>query len=855
MILRIGEKCPEYSGTTDFKDHIETCSGVVRRELEHSGEDILSFLLQCAEQLPHKIPLYGTVVGLLNLENEEFVARVVEKTETNLQDALDFEDCNRIRILLRFLTTMMCSKVIQPSSLVVIYEALLSSAATTVDEEKGNPSWQARADFYITCILASLPWGGFELVEQVPEEMERVMVGIEAYLRIRRRVSNTGFSVFEEVDETQKALDEKDFLEDLWGQIQDLANSGWKLESVPRPHLSFEAQLVGGKSHDLVPINCPEQPDLPGELSDTSYGKQKHEAELKYPQRIRRLNIFPENKIGDLLPIDRFVVEEYLLDVLFFLNGCRKECASYMGSLPVPFRYEYLMAETIFSQLLLLPHPPFKPMYYTLVIIDLCKALPGAFPGVVAGAVRALFNKMAYMDMECRTRLIFWFSQHLSNFQFIWPWQEWAFVLDLPEWAPQRVFVQEVLEKEVRLSYWEKIKQTIENASGFEVLLPPKEGPTFIYNADGGDNPEHSLSAELNGLVKSKATIREIISWIEETVAPAHGFETTLRVVVQTLLNIGSKSFTHLITVLERYGQAIAKLCPDQDKQVMLVVEVSSFWKNSSQMTAIAIDRMMGYRLLSNVAIVRWVFSPENIDQFHSSDRLWEVLRNAVNKTYNRISDLRKEIRSLKKHVVSAQEAASKAKADLDVAESKVTLVDGEPVLGDNPGKMKRLKSYVDKTKEEEESARESLEAKEALLARAIDENQALFLTLFKNFSTVLMERLDDAFEDRKSVQSSHGDDMAIDLEETPAMDLDKGNGRPQKGGSNGEQVGNGYCVGEKEQWGISTLSYVKAFSRQYASEIWPYIERLDAEVLAGPVHPLFRSAVYSGLGRPLNEQ
>lgn len=47
----------------------------------------------------------------------------------------------------------------------VIFESLLSSAATTVDEEKGIPSWQARADFYITCILSCLPWGGAELVE------------------------------------------------------------------------------------------------------------------------------------------------------------------------------------------------------------------------------------------------------------------------------------------------------------------------------------------------------------------------------------------------------------------------------------------------------------------------------------------------------------------------------------------------------------------------------------------------------------------------------------------------------------------------------------------------------------------
>ncbi|KAJ6345329.1 hypothetical protein OIU78_008074 [Salix suchowensis] len=61
LLLRIGDKCPDYGTSSDFKEHIETCFGVIRRELEHSSDDILPFLLQCAEQLPHKIPLYGTL--------------------------------------------------------------------------------------------------------------------------------------------------------------------------------------------------------------------------------------------------------------------------------------------------------------------------------------------------------------------------------------------------------------------------------------------------------------------------------------------------------------------------------------------------------------------------------------------------------------------------------------------------------------------------------------------------------------------------------------------------------------------------------------------------------------------------
>lgn len=842
LILRIGEKSTDYGGTVDYKDHIDACFGVVRRELEHSGDEILTFLLQCSEQLPHKIPLYGTLIGLLNLENEDFVKKILESTQKNLQDALDSGDSNKIRVSLRFLTVLMCSKVVQPSSLVVVFETLLSSAATIVDDEKGNPSWQARADFYITCILSCLPWGGSELGEQIPEEIERVMVGIEAYLSIRRHVSNVGLSVFEDINKIDKLHVEQDFVEDLWGRIQDLSKNSWKLESVPRPHLLYEAQLVAGKSHDFGPVSCPEQPDAPASLSGVDFGRQKHEAELKYPQRIRRLNIFSSSKTEDLQPIDRFVVEEYLLDVLFFLNGCRKECAACMVGLPVPFRYEYLMAETIFSQLLLLPQPPFKPIYYTLVIIDLCKSLPGAFPAVVAGAVRALFDRINELDMECRTRLILWFSHHLSNFQFIWPWEEWAYVLDLPKWAPQRVFVQEVLDREVRLSYWDKVKQSIESTPALEELLPPKGGPDFRYTSEDEDKTEYTLSTELNGMVKGRKTARDIIIWLEESVIPVNGLDVALRVVVQTLLDIGSKSFTHLITVLERYGQVIAKICPNEETQMLLIAEVGSFWKNSAQTTAITIDRMMGYRLISNLAIIKWVFSSPNIDLFHTTDRLWEILRNALNKTYNRISDLRKEITHLKKSVKKAEEIAAKAKGELDAAESKLMLVDGEPVVGENPARMKRLKSNAEKTKEEEMSTRESLESKEALFARALEENQALFLSLYKNFSNVLMERLHETFGEKTLEPVGDSEAMAVDEDETNAMEMDKENGSSKR------NAGSGYTIGEKEQWCLSTLGYVKAFSRQYASEIWPHMDKLEEEVLSENVHPLFKKAVYSGL-------
>jgi len=169
--------------------------------------------------------------------------------------------------------------------------------------------------------------------------------------------------------------------------------------------------------------------------------------------------------------------------------------------------------------------------------------------------------------------------------------------------------------------------QSIEDAAELEELLPPKAGPSFKFHSDESNENTNGqkLSKELVGLIRGKKTTHDIILWVEEQIIPTNGTEFALDVVSQTLLDMGSKSFTHLITILERYNKIISKLCPNEEMQLLLMNGVSAYWKNSTQMTAIAIDRMMGYRLVSNLAIVKWVFSPANVEQFHISDRPWEV--------------------------------------------------------------------------------------------------------------------------------------------------------------------------------------------------------------------------------------
>jgi nuclear cap-binding protein subunit 1 len=863
LLVRIGERCAEYGGHADAEDHIETCYTYLLREVQQQhGNEIVTLLMQCVEELPHKDPLYGTLVGLLNLEDTDFVAKIVTQTHAGIQTALDTDNRNKLRVLIRFLTVLMCSSVIAPGSLIEVYESLLSSAATTIDEDGGgNPAWQPRADFYVFCILASLPWGGMELAERVPEELERVLNAVEAYLNLRRRTSYASLAVFRSEDEggggnNTKTAEQEDHLEDLWSRIQALLQNGWKLDSIPKPHLVFEARLATNQSHEFAPLSTPETPKpLTPKPTEIELGRQRQEAEQRFPPRIIRLRIFPSSKTDDkIAPVDRFVVEEYLLDVLFYLNGCRKECAAYMVGLPVPFRYEYLMAETVFSQLLLLPKPPFQPIYYTVVMVDLCKALPGAFPAVVAGAVRALFSRVVLMDVECRTRLVQWLSHHLSNFQFVWPWEEWAFVLDLPKWSPQRLFAKEVLETEVRLAYWDKIKESMAATPRLVELLPPKNTPSFKYSAESKgvvSEAELALSVELTGMVRAKKTVREIQVWIDERILSSQGQHTAIDVVVQTLLYIGSKSFTHTVTVLEKYGQIFRKIAPDQTLQIAMIEAVVRLWRNSAQMSAIVIDRMMGYRMVSNLAIVAWVFRAENVCQFHTSGRVWEILRNAINKTNNRTVDLRKDKASAENLLKIASAATAKAQAKWEEAVALAEDAD-ESAAAPARAKVDWARTVADKAKDEESSAQETVEAKEALLSRALLEQEALFLALYQSFADLLNERLSKPLPD--VVDSTIGDGVQGGAEEAHddlgpvAMELDINNGDGDNRRRNARKTS--VRAQEEEEWRRCTLGYLRAISREYCNEVWLLIEKLDAAIFTDRIHPLVLEATYSGLRR-----
>jgi nuclear cap-binding protein subunit 1 len=90
------------------------------------------------------------------------------------------------------------------------------------------------------------------------------------------------------------------------------------------------------------------------------------------------------------------------------------------------------------------------------------------------------------MDLELVSRFMDWFAHHLSNFGFTWKWTEWVDDVALPDLDPSKAFIRGAIDKEIRLSFAQRIKNTLPEP--YQHLISPdteKDVPDFKFASDG----------------------------------------------------------------------------------------------------------------------------------------------------------------------------------------------------------------------------------------------------------------------------------------------------------------------------------------------------------------------------------
>ena len=229
----------------------------------------------------------------------------------------------------------------------------------------------------------------------------------------------------------------------LQTQLINEADAGWNFACIPR----FSANPVPIKEEDSLPSTPPTHsfpiftipsPVNPGpnplfpEAYFSLFADQEIETVPKTTDVAASLLRDAIVDTIDQLDFNREAVAKFLVDLdcywsveTFAKRGTPFDKFREVTGDRVQWKSEDMVIDAIFSQLLKLPNPEHKLVYYHALITQSCKIAPAAIAPSLGRAIRCLYRSLHIMDLELANRFLDWFSHHLSNFEFRWRWAEW----------------------------------------------------------------------------------------------------------------------------------------------------------------------------------------------------------------------------------------------------------------------------------------------------------------------------------------------------------------------------------------------------------------------------------------------
>ncbi|KAJ3123155.1 Nuclear cap-binding protein subunit 1 [Physocladia obscura] len=674
LLIEVGDSSGE------IKRGMDNIVVVLLKDLTFLKPVFLTSLISCVTEIPVKTTIYGCLTGLLNLRDSNLVGLVVEAAFDALNDAALNGDFKALKLLLRYFGELVNAGVITAES----YLGLLSNVVTVVELQSSMKP--LLIDAIVASVLGALPWASFYLFKNDSEGLSKLIALVEIYMNRRRdslRFGSLGLvfdslKVYRDCPPSEPYV-QVDKLENLWSQILDLQASNWDETLLMRPENALFLELAGGTKHLLRQFIMPqhiEVSNIPGQepwfwVFDDSVNT-------------------PEKILVDLPPthkIERFIMDDLILDTIHLLSHNHIEAAHFLLNLDKfhkdsDYNWYQSIVENLIRELIKLPSSTEMGIYYATLLFDLCKGAPGKVPSAMGRALRIVFSRMdsesggvgGGMDVECVTRF-----------------GEWSFVLE------HEASSKETLEREIRLSYYDRIVLTLPESFKAQPTVFPNTAPTHNYKYGVGfetsDKEFDSLIVRLNRELVGKADYATVVSILEDILGhrknvygtimtgddltatkPATSWEddaVVRDIFVQNILFLGTKSFSHFLNIVERYVKILQQLNGQPDYKLHTVKIISEFWKSSPQNLEIVLDKLMNYRVIDPPSIIAWILDIEILEVSYSRWHLWSILRNVVAKVNSKVAQLRNKIggvNAMEEDNSSTQEALDNAIRDQKAA-------------------------------------------------------------------------------------------------------------------------------------------------------------------------------------------
>ncbi|KAL4898474.1 MIF4G like-domain-containing protein [Aspergillus ambiguus] len=624
-------------------------------EMKHTFIDVIFALV--LEQ-PLKIPFVAATVLVANALKSEVVTDVLQKFGESLQTYIDSGSWREVKLLIRFLGCIQC--IFEGDGVFPILEELFARAVdlqTASSEDLLGLELVKIILFTIPYIVVS-PATGFE--SHASALLEKTDI-----------IASTPHTLVDLVNpfgpENGKPAAVQSVISLLQSQLQQEATRGWEIACLPRIWKAIridetqedEKPWYEGTKHPFPKVTVP-SPVRNGsraifpEVYLSVYANQEIEtvppisdisSSLVRDALVDTINILDFNRIAAakyLIDIDCFFTPHVFVKRATPFDRLRE----ISGDQPT-WKPEDVAVDAVFSQLFQLPTPEHKLICYHSILTECCKIAPAAIAPSLGRAIRFLYRNLETMDLDLSYRFLDWFSHHLSNFGFTWKWSEWIEDLELPAVHPKMSFITGALDKEIRLSFAQRIRGTLPDP--YQDLITEgkeKDTPDFKYSSDS--TPYANEGREIMQLIRKKASDEEIqpfITAIEEQ-AKSLGVEEPMLpstdAFVTAICFVGSKSLSHVLSCIERNKERLLSIGPKSAAaRRQIITSVLEYWADQPGIGINIIDKLLNYTILTPLSVIEWALV-DNLEAGTVLAKLhvYEMVSATVGKVTNRLRQI-----------------------------------------------------------------------------------------------------------------------------------------------------------------------------------------------------------------------
>lgn len=166
----------------------------------------------------------------------------------------------------------------------------------------------------------------------------------------------------------------------------------------------------------------------------------------------------------------------------------------------------------------------------------------------------------------------------------------------------------------------------------------------------------HESAQSILNLLRGRSKAEDIIAHLEtlrsslnEAYDNEINVDSVIRsIAVQSLLHVGSRSFSHFLNAIERYLPLLRSLSSGSDAKSDILTAVGEFWRRNKQMVVIVFDKLMQYQIVDPSDVVGWAFHGNGADGTVDVFK-WELIKGALDKANGRVAIAKKKVVTLRK--------------------------------------------------------------------------------------------------------------------------------------------------------------------------------------------------------------